>query len=257
MSRSEKGLALLEIIVMLIVLTILAGVVVSALLQNTIRTRVESTIEELKQIQRAVAGDVRAGNYGYAGDMGRLPRSLDELVRIGNQRPYSTANTNGVGMGWNGPYLNIGSSAQDALTDAFGNSYDYGVAGEGQIRSAGADGTFGTPDDLVYPPQPFSPYGRVIVTLRVYTGNQTLIDPPGYTVKLFYSSDGAEQSVSDSAPPFVFEDIHQGLHAIQVMRNNQVLSSTATEVQAGGTRLVEMTATVSQPGPPGPKGGKP
>ena len=45
-------------------------------------------------------------------------------------------------MGWKGPYINVGDTKDDFLTDAFNRPYD--GAATGQVRSAGPDGDLGT-----------------------------------------------------------------------------------------------------------------
>jgi hypothetical protein len=92
---------------------------------------------------------VRSG-FGYLGDMGNLPLTLDNLVT--SQTPaYAFNSSKGVGAGWRGPYITLGpgSDAASHRVDAFGNDYTYSgtnyVNGQGQtvdakLVSLGADG---------------------------------------------------------------------------------------------------------------------
>ena len=99
---------------------------------------------------RGMVGKPGDGRFGFVGDIGRLPASFQELAQPGGLPAYTTSTTRGIGMGWRGPYVNIGTSANDYLTDAFGRAYT--GASSGQVRSAGPDGVAGNADDIVYPP---------------------------------------------------------------------------------------------------------
>ena len=77
-------------------------------------------------------------------------------MQRGSLPAYTIDTTRGIGMGWRGPYVNIGASPNDYLPDAFGRAYT--GASSGQVRSAGPDGVVNTADDIVYPPAaPASP----------------------------------------------------------------------------------------------------
>ena len=212
----NRGVTMLELSIALVVLGVLVGLAVPLTLNVMINSRINGTRDQLKNLQRAIVGDDALGTFGFVGDMGRLPESLDQLLQRGNQPIYSTAHTYAIGMGWNGPYLL--ESGSDALKDAFGNKLDYGVVGKGQIRSAGADGDFGTADDLVYPSEPLNVLGRVHVeVLRPRTDGTVQRDPPGVMVRVYYCAGASESSIVATHPPFVFEDLVRGVHAVRVM----------------------------------------
>jgi hypothetical protein len=146
-------------------------------------------------------------------------------------------------MGWKGPYITSGESETDVLTDAFGRAYE--GATSGQIRSAGPDGIFGNEDDIVYPSAPPVPRGRVIVTLKRMDENAPAyaVDPAGFEVRLYYSKDGREAHLSAPMPPFVFEDVPQGLHAVAVVGTQDermVYQDTIQTFGGGSTKLVEI-----------------
>ena len=48
--------------------------------------------------------------------------------------------------------------------------------------------------------------------------NSYTLDPVGYTVRLYYASNGREAFLDDPVAPFVFENVPQGIHAIVVLR---------------------------------------
>jgi hypothetical protein len=208
--------------------------------------KVDATRAEARLLSEAMLGrpDV-AGNFGFFGDMGRWPVSFEELVRPVPGTPlFTTATFRSVGMGWKGPYINTGDQGEDALTDAFGRPYR--GAATGQVRSAGPDGLFDTADDIVYPPAPPNPGGRLMVTVKrmaAEDGSYTL-DPAGYTVRLYYASNGREAFLDDPAAPFVFENVPQGVHALVVLRMKSepplaVAQDTIQVFGNGATKLVE------------------
>ena len=65
------------------------------------------------------------------------------------------------------------------------------------------------------------------------------LDPPGYEVRLFYSDNGVERFLADNLAPFVFENIPQGIHAVQVVRLKKdqiVVQDTIQSFGGGATR---------------------
>jgi type II secretory pathway pseudopilin PulG len=243
--RPDAGFSLVEIVIILAVLAILAAAVMPALLQQAIERKVEATRAEARLLYEAIAGrsDV-PGSFGFVGDMGRLPVTFDELLRPRAGTPlYTTATFRNVGMGWKGPYINVGDTRNDVLLDAFNRPYD--GAATGQVRSPGPDGIVGNADDIVYPPSPPVVRGRVIVTLKRMAAEDLsyTVDPPNYEVRLYYSDGGRELFLADNSAPFVFENIPQGIHAIQVVRlkNSQVVVQDTVQTLGGGaTRLLEL-----------------
>lgn len=245
--RRRAGFTLIEITVILAVIAILAAAITPMLLRQLVDAKVETTRQEAKLLHEAILGraDV-AGSFGFFGDMGRWPASFEELLRPAPGTPlFTTATFRNVGMGWKGPYVNAGVSGEDILLDAFGRPYQGAEAG--QIRSAGPDGTFGTADDIVYPPAPANPSGRLLVTVKRMAAEDAsyTLDPAGYTVRLYYSNNGQEAFLDDPVAPFVFENVPEGLHAIVVLRMKNdppraVVQDTVQVAGGGATRLVEL-----------------
>jgi hypothetical protein len=150
-------------------------------------------------------------------------------------------------MGWKGPYINTGASGTDALHDAFGRQYR--GAATGRVSSAGPDGLFDTADDIVYPPAPPNPGGRLMVTVKRMAAedNSYTLDPAGYTVRLYYSNNGQEAFLDDPVAPFVFENVPQGIHAVVVLRMKTdppraVAQDTIQVFGNGATKLEEFVS---------------
>lgn len=243
-----SGFTLMEITVMLAVLAILAVAITPMILQQLVDAKVQTTRQEAKALHEAILGKADTGvSFGFFGDMGRWPAAFEELLRPAPGTPlFTTATFRNVGMGWKGPYINAGASGDDVLTDAFGRPYR--GASAGQVRSAGPDGLFDTADDIVYPPAPPNPGGRLMVTVkRMSTEDSSYaLDPAGYTVRLYYSNGGREAFLDDPVAPFIFENVPQGIHAIVVLRmkNTPPLAVAQDTIQvpgSGATKLVELT----------------
>ena len=131
----RRGFTLLELVMVIVLIGILAAVATRGIDRSFERARFEATVDEMDVLAGAIVGDPRlvtAGsrtNFGFVGDMGRFPNSLDELV-------------NDAGGTWNGPYLSEGFS-QDSTghrQDAWGNSYLYPYAGDDVLLCSPASG---------------------------------------------------------------------------------------------------------------------
>jgi prepilin-type N-terminal cleavage/methylation domain-containing protein len=243
-----SGFTLIEMTVILAVLAILAAAITPMVLQQLVGAKVEATRQEARLLHEAMAGRADVpGSFGFFGDMGRWPAAFEELLRPAPGTPlFTTATFRNVGMGWKGPYINTGASGDDVLEDGFGRPYRGAPAG--QVRSAGPDGLFDTADDIVYPPAAPNPGGRLMVTVKRMAADDDsyTLDPAGYTVRLYYASNGREAFLDDPVAPFVFENVPQGIHAVVVLRMKSdpplaVAQDTIQVYGNGSTKLVEFT----------------
>ncbi|UCD94958.1 MAG: carboxypeptidase regulatory-like domain-containing protein [Candidatus Zixiibacteriota bacterium] len=122
MIASQKGMTLIELVMVIIIIGILAGIAMKSMDSAIEAGRFESTRKELNHLARAIVGNpdlVNNGSridFGYVGDVGALPASLDELVAAPGG--YST---------WRGPYISSDfvQSGDDYKTDAWGVEYAY------------------------------------------------------------------------------------------------------------------------------------
>ncbi|MCP5048517.1 MAG: hypothetical protein GY940_15210 [bacterium] len=151
--RGAAGFTVAEMVIVLAVVAILAGLITPLAVNVITQNRINACIKELTVIKQAIVGDpslVEGGSrssFGYVGDMGVLPGALDDLVNQGSQT--GTTTTSGVMWGWRGPYVN-------EVNDAWGRAYNYStdpaVTGSALISvliwSAGQDGVSGTGDDI-------------------------------------------------------------------------------------------------------------
>jgi general secretion pathway protein G len=127
---SCAGFTLIEILLVVIIIGILAGLVVPNLVGRGEETRI-------KGAEADINGGISAALDLYELDTGSYPEKIDDLVID----PGST-------KGWRGPYVKKGLPK-----DPWGNPYTYKKPGSNNassydLSSAGPDGQHGTEDDV-------------------------------------------------------------------------------------------------------------
>jgi general secretion pathway protein G len=131
-SRRDRGFTLVELLLVLAILAVLAGIIYPKLANRMVGARITATATQIKAFSTALEiFEVDNGNYPKG------PNGLLDLV----QRPHDAAN-------WHGPYL------EAIPKDPWGNAYTYAFPGKFHpagydIISAGPDAQLGTPDDIM------------------------------------------------------------------------------------------------------------
>jgi prepilin-type N-terminal cleavage/methylation domain-containing protein len=201
--RQHRGFTLLESIVALAIASVLLAGLVPLLARVSTRTREQETAAKMRALKDAIAGNPEAGTAGFIATMGRLPRSLDELVI---QTAPSGYGQGGVPMGWIGPYVTIGYT--DALKDAWGRPYQFepipacGSGGGWRIRSLGPDGSRTPDDDLLLPAQGcFLSSGTLRLEILRDAGGALSPAQGALAVSLYYRdpASGVEASIAGTA----------------------------------------------------------
>lgn len=127
------GFTLMELLVVLLIIGILSTVAIRTIDATRDRALFDQTTEEMRQLVFAITGnpnvtsDGKRVDFGFFGDMGRLPDSLRELV----------VNVDGS-PNWHGPYFRGGLTGDSLgfLYDAWNNLYTYDKA-NGTIATIG------------------------------------------------------------------------------------------------------------------------
>jgi len=122
---APRGFTLVELLVVLVVLTLLAGIVGPRILGQLGGAKSKTAIVQIAEIEKALEI--------YALDVGRFPSTAQGLQAL-VQAPSGAT-------GWNGPYVKGG-----VPLDPWGNPYHYAYPGAGgglEIISYGADGAPG------------------------------------------------------------------------------------------------------------------
>lgn len=160
---NQRGLTLLEMLVVVFILSAVALMTVSFTENADGQFRFEDTRSRLERIRLAVAGEpgrtVNGGPAvsGFAADVGRLPGDIRELIEPGGLPLWGMDAATGLWAGWRGPYLPsvTESGGGRVFRDGWGNSGspdipDYGwvvgvdpAEGTLTVQSRGADGAAG------------------------------------------------------------------------------------------------------------------
>jgi len=123
--NSRAGFTLVEILLVVAILGILAGVAVVSLKGRTKTASIQATRTSIQAIGTAIDT--------YEVDNGVYPQSLQNLLTKGNE------------SNWNGPYMKDGRMPKDA----WGVDFSYSLQGENyKLSSAGPDGQSGSADDI-------------------------------------------------------------------------------------------------------------
>lgn len=129
--KRRNGFTLIEIMIVVIIIGILAGLVVPKLAGRTEEAR--------RQAARAdIQGGIATALDLFEADSGKYPASLEDLIR----KPAD-------GRNWRGPYLKKGKLPKDP----WGKAYIYRYPGSHgdssyDLFSGGSDGQEGTDDDI-------------------------------------------------------------------------------------------------------------
>lgn len=120
--RAERGFTLVELLLVLVILALIAGLVLPSIIGQAEGAKAKSASSQISRLSMAVES--------YYLDTGNTPNRLEDLV----ENPSGAA-------GWNGPYVK-----KQLLKDPWGRDYQFespGQHGEFDIYSLGADGQRG------------------------------------------------------------------------------------------------------------------
>jgi hypothetical protein len=221
------------------------------------RSQMESTIDRLNELRRAIAGNPvivvneARTSFGYLGDMGNLPAKLEDLWLKGSQPDFAFDTTKKTGAGWTGPYLEVSAiELASALgLDGWGNPLVYsassftdslfGATALGKLSSLGPDLTVGGDADITIDFFQAEVVSRVQGFVKDSAGNEV----PGVGVTVNYPANGqlATQLVqTDSTGYYSFADVPFGNRSITI-DPRLVLAPDTTVVSGNNNQNVKFT----------------
>ncbi|MFQ5827573.1 MAG: hypothetical protein ACE5JD_00260 [Candidatus Methylomirabilia bacterium] len=258
-SVGTRGFTLLGLLVLLALAATGAALALPLVLDITVSNE-EATRRKLAKLVEVIAGIPGEATFGFIGDVGRVPKSLEELNNL--QGPHTlcdssfnpstalfdTANRGGLGMGWQGPYFKEMIFTNEHLEDGWGNRFRYtcpevtvpstdptsgGVSLTvriGQITSAGPDGLFDTGDDISS--EPFQDAGHLFLTVTV---GRSKNPAKNVTATLFFPEDGQQVSLVSQPTTVVGPDGSE----VTIVFDSVPAGVRFAEIEFGGRPLTE------------------
>lgn len=143
----NHGFTLIEVMVVIAIVSILAGMLIPFVYRLWESNDIETTRERMMEIKRAIVGDSRLmqngirTHYGYVGDCGQLPSKIKNLIEQDTEC-----------LGWKGPYLLPGFDPNKYDKDSWGEKIEYIKSEKSAVlKSSGPDKQLGTEDDIQLP----------------------------------------------------------------------------------------------------------
>jgi general secretion pathway protein G len=118
--NSTQGFTLIELVIVILIIGVIGTIATLRMGESVETARYEQTKQELDQLAIAIVGNPgvysngTSSDFGFVGDNGALPTSLDELVQ--NPGGWTT---------WDGPYVESGLNGDDFKKDAWYSNYVY------------------------------------------------------------------------------------------------------------------------------------
>ncbi len=253
---SNRGFTLLELSVSMGIVSVLISGAVFLVSLEVDSARQSDTIAKVLLLKRAIVGDPRIvtkesrTDFGYVGDMGSLPNSLQDLWIRGAQPAYSYDNAKKAGAGWAGPYIQLGplEFVDDITKDSWGNLIQY-VVGTGtssatgqqyraKIFSFGPNAAPGDSDDITAEIYTTDMLSTVVSYVRDSAGNPM----SNVGVKINYPSAGvltSSSTFSSATGAYSFSDIPIGSRSVTVEPKLAYSEGSAVSTTAGGGTNVE------------------
>ncbi len=156
---NNKGFTLIQLVVIIVTISIAASVGLKVLSQGNQEARKLETLRKIEEIRKAISGDPSVANqtdFGFVGDMGRLPTSLDELI-----------NDPGDGN-WNGPYID--NAFEEDLSNLLVDGWNFPLEYDDSTGEIGLNEESGGSDVAIPTSQPIDTeelmYGNIHGNIR-------------------------------------------------------------------------------------------
>jgi prepilin-type N-terminal cleavage/methylation domain-containing protein len=185
---SDRGFTLIELVAVIFLIGILALFMIDSTNFGNDSAKMENTKQRMEAIKKAILGNDFAGSnegartqFGFVGDIGRLPSALAELTNRGSLSTWIYSSVHGIGAGWRGPYVSAAVVGSLGVTkDGWGRPLVYSTTGaQPFVGSLGADGAAGgaSYNSDVYVEMPPSQW-RSTLTGNLKDGNSIVSSAP-------------------------------------------------------------------------------
>jgi prepilin-type N-terminal cleavage/methylation domain-containing protein len=179
--QTKQGFTLIEAVIVIAIMAILAGAAVPLMVQALNGQRTQRTRDMVRAAYEALVGARDHVTPNLITDVGFNPpalitdlRILTTMIPVGGwptgvaPPKYPTTLPGGFTWGWNGPYwtgpVQPLAGTNGLPVDAWGRPL---IWANSQVQSAGADGVFGTADDVVFPTSGATPPQFVSLTVII------------------------------------------------------------------------------------------
>ena len=246
----RDGFSVLAVMAAVAMVAVLAAVFTPMAVRQSEWSRHRVTLQRMETILTGMIGADVLVSHGYLGDMGVLPPDIQSLIVQGAQPAFTQA-ANGIGTGWNGPYVRhlgpISALSEDLWSMPF--SYD-GVAP--QLTSSGPDRQLGTVDDIVWPATSEATTGDLQVTVLGVSGGgpPVTLDPSDvFEVEVSYSDEGdpTTRTLTWNGSNFVRSAIHRGVHAVTAVGKGAYAGTSSSVVLVVHSGLNRLNLALEEP----------
>ncbi len=212
----------------LVLLSILAAMSISFFSNEPDKVKFDQTKRKIEVLRQAILGDDtqdnegQRKNFGYHGDMGKVPGTLTDLITQGTQPAWSYSTYYGFGAGWRGPYLHSGFTGGPAITlDEWGKTFAYTTTpAPPTLTSYGADNKAGgTSVDTDISTQ-FSFNSRMATVKGIVAMNATHLSSQSVELRYPNPVSGSltfNVQVSDANGYFAFSSVPFGVRSLSIL----------------------------------------